>query len=393
MTKVVKPDNWSASFDLVYDAWNRLVIVKDGATVVATYSYDGLNRRVKKVTGATTRTYYFNRQWQCLEEYNPGCNVRRVFGLRYVDDLVYHQRGDIHYALADANWNVVAMFNTTGNVIDERYTYSAFGKVNTYNASFAVQAVPSFYCDATFTGQVYDHETGLMLYRNRVYHPTLGRFVQRDPIGYDAGDVSLYRYVGNRTNNSQDIYGLFDTCPGGVWSYWGMTVGGALIIGTDSAKVTFSCHKANVTKKRVYNCGTCGTFTEKYYVRARATGIVRSLKIGASIGGGISGVAGVVRNAPNISDLSGYGWTYIYGGIDLGPVGFGSSIDNSGGGEFSPSLGLGLGLDISTQWTYTWAKWTPPVTWWDTLDLSSQRIINANKCKVSEEPINPPEVF
>ena len=36
-----------------------------------------------------------------------------------------------------------------------------------------------------------------MLYRNRFYHTGLGRFVQRDPIGYRAGDVSLYRYVEN----------------------------------------------------------------------------------------------------------------------------------------------------------------------------------------------------
>jgi len=32
--------------------------------------------------------------------------------------------------------------------------------------------------------------------------------VQRDPIGYEAKDVSLYRYVGNQTTISIDIYGL-----------------------------------------------------------------------------------------------------------------------------------------------------------------------------------------
>ncbi len=38
---------------------------------------------------------------------------------------------------------------------------------------------------------------GLMDYRNRVYSITLGRFLQPDPIGFDAGDVNWYRYVGN----------------------------------------------------------------------------------------------------------------------------------------------------------------------------------------------------
>jgi hypothetical protein len=33
-----KLDNWSVAFTCVYDAWNRLVKVSDGATVVGTYS-------------------------------------------------------------------------------------------------------------------------------------------------------------------------------------------------------------------------------------------------------------------------------------------------------------------------------------------------------------------
>ncbi|MDR1384698.1 MAG: hypothetical protein LBJ67_12770 [Planctomycetaceae bacterium] len=32
MTKVVKPDNWSAAYTLVYDAWNRLVQAKSTST-------------------------------------------------------------------------------------------------------------------------------------------------------------------------------------------------------------------------------------------------------------------------------------------------------------------------------------------------------------------------
>jgi hypothetical protein len=52
MTKVPKSDNWSSAFNLVYDAWNRLVKVYDsnGTTLIAGYQYDGLNRRVMKKT-------------------------------------------------------------------------------------------------------------------------------------------------------------------------------------------------------------------------------------------------------------------------------------------------------------------------------------------------------
>ncbi|NQU22746.1 MAG: hypothetical protein HQ567_15825 [Candidatus Nealsonbacteria bacterium] len=40
------------------------------------------------------------------------------------------------------------------------------------------------------------------------YHPTVGRFIQRDPVGYRAGDANLYRYVKNRVTNAVDPAGL-----------------------------------------------------------------------------------------------------------------------------------------------------------------------------------------
>jgi len=213
MTKCVKPNNWSAAFTLVYDAWNRLVIVKDSETTVATYGYNGLNHRVKKVVGSETRLFYFNRGWQCLEEYvGSTCDARYVWGLRYVDDLVTYRKGSTdYYSVADPNWNVVALTNTSG-VVQERYTYAVFGKVNCFDAAFTTRATSSCSITRTFTGQVLDNETGLMLYRNRVYHPTLGRFVQRDPIGYSAGDVSLYRYVNNMPCIYMDIFGQDISC-------------------------------------------------------------------------------------------------------------------------------------------------------------------------------------
>ena len=53
-----------------------------------------------------------------------------------------------------------------------------------------------------------------MLYRNRVYHAGLGRFVHRDPIEYLAGDANLYRYVWNVPVAGLDPYGLQQApCP------------------------------------------------------------------------------------------------------------------------------------------------------------------------------------
>ena len=45
MTTMPQPGNETTGLTCVYDAWNRLVEVENGSTVLATYSYDGLNRR------------------------------------------------------------------------------------------------------------------------------------------------------------------------------------------------------------------------------------------------------------------------------------------------------------------------------------------------------------
>jgi len=58
-----------------------------------------------------------------------------------------------------------------------------------------------------FTGREFDAETGLYYYRARYYNPTLGRFLQTDPIGYEGG-MNMFGYCGNNATNSVDPYGL-----------------------------------------------------------------------------------------------------------------------------------------------------------------------------------------
>ncbi|MDR2407106.1 MAG: RHS repeat-associated core domain-containing protein, partial [Bacteroidales bacterium] len=86
--------------------------------------------------------------------------------------------------------------DSTGD-IQERYTYNAFGKRNVFDVDFATKNETEFNWNRAFTGQILDSETGLMLYRNRYYSTELGRFINRDPIGYEGRDINLFRYVYN----------------------------------------------------------------------------------------------------------------------------------------------------------------------------------------------------
>jgi len=70
MISMSKPGSETTRLRVVYDAWNRMVAVKtDAGATIATYEYDGLNRRIEKITtaaapgGARQVDYYFNENW------------------------------------------------------------------------------------------------------------------------------------------------------------------------------------------------------------------------------------------------------------------------------------------------------------------------------------------
>src|SRR5262249_43524032 len=49
-----------------------------------------------------------------------------------------------------------------------------------------------------WTGRELDTETGLQYNRARYYDAKVGRWLTQDPLGFDAGDSNLYRYVHNQ---------------------------------------------------------------------------------------------------------------------------------------------------------------------------------------------------
>ncbi len=57
-----------------------------------------------------------------------------------------------------------------------------------------------------YCGYRFDSESQLYYVRNRNYNPVLGRWIQRDPIGYDGG-INLYEYAGDHPVAATDPKG------------------------------------------------------------------------------------------------------------------------------------------------------------------------------------------
>jgi RHS repeat-associated protein len=223
MTKVPQPLSLANAYDLKWDAWNRLVEVKvTGGSVVATYRYDGANRRVTKTVGANTRHYYYSDQWQILEERlnaTTTADRRFVWGLRYADDLVLRDRGAERFYVLHDYFNPTALIDTTGTV-QERYGYDGFGAPHYMTAAFGSRATSSYEWETLYGAYRYDLESGLYQVRYRYLHPKLGRWISRDPIeeihfirsGLVLADrfqeTNLYAYVKNRFSTFVDPKGL-----------------------------------------------------------------------------------------------------------------------------------------------------------------------------------------
>jgi RHS repeat-associated protein len=69
------------------------------------------------------------------------------------------------------------------------------------------RATPGAWCRRA--AQTWIPEIGLYYYKARFYSPTLGRFLQTDPIEY-RDQVNLYAYVGNDPVDGRDPTGLLE---------------------------------------------------------------------------------------------------------------------------------------------------------------------------------------
>lgn len=189
-----------------YDAQGRLIRAVKGDSTI-TFAYDGRNRCVQRTINGQVSFLYYD-EWKLVEEMNAGGQITQYAHGAETDELLAKKTGadGIVFYHHDALGNTVRLTNGAGNVV-EQYTYDVYGSPVFRDGAGNVIAASAFGNRFLFTGREFIQALNLYDYRNRMYSPELGRFLQVDPIGFSSGDVNFYRYVGNNPVNWKDPTG------------------------------------------------------------------------------------------------------------------------------------------------------------------------------------------
>jgi RHS repeat-associated protein len=182
----------SGSSAYSYTVENRLI-----AGPGTTLSYDPTGRLYQTAASAATRFQYDGTD--LVAEYN-GANAllrRYVHGPGDDEPLVWYEgsgTSDRRWLHHDERGSVIGTSNSAG-------TLTAINAYDEYGIPAATNAGRFQY-----TGQTWLPEVGLYYYKARIYSPTLGRFMQTDPIGYRDG-INWYDYVDGDPVNRSDTTG------------------------------------------------------------------------------------------------------------------------------------------------------------------------------------------
>lgn len=179
---------------------NRLNTAKVNAALVGTYTYNALGQRVSKTyADATKELFHYNEAGQLLSVTNASGTTIREYIYNGATLVGYVNAGILTYVHND-HLNTPQVVTAQNQSVLWMADYEPFGKAK-LNASNTIAF------SARFPGQYLDSETGIYYNYFRDYDPSIGRYIESDPIGLEGG-INTYAYVGGNPIIYTDPNGL-----------------------------------------------------------------------------------------------------------------------------------------------------------------------------------------
>ena len=177
-----------------FDVRHRLTQIQQGATTVASFTYDALNRRTSKAIGGATTSFLYDGINPVQE--TQGASVSAILTGLGVDERFWRdESAGRRYFATDALGSTVALTDVNLNVV-QTYSYEPYGEDTASGSSDNPYQ---------YTGRENDG-TGLYYYRTRYYNPRLKRFISEDTAGLSAG-LNEYAYVDENPIEENDPTG------------------------------------------------------------------------------------------------------------------------------------------------------------------------------------------
>ncbi len=172
------------------------------------YDAGGIRKRKRDKNGNSSREYTAGLVTAASK---PGSSVSNAPTFSYIQGhqlLGFEKNGNFSYFLTDALSTVRDLVDDDGEVLAS-YEFDEYGQRLATNENGA-SSPKTFVGGLSVQDEVAD--TGLMLMGHRFYDPSLGRFLNRDPIGF-AGGLNLFGYSGNNPLRFVDAAGLQPYAP------------------------------------------------------------------------------------------------------------------------------------------------------------------------------------